>query len=228
MRPIKNYYDDYKKYDSERSTNYHNFVRNLELEKIFKLAKEKNVLEVGCGTGLVLEKVSKIAKSAKGIDLSSGMLNNAKKKRLDVKQASATNIPFKNNQFDVVYSLKVLPHVADIKKALEEMSRVTKKNGVLILEFYNPLSMKFITNRFMDYTFRNRTFSRYDTINDIKIILPENMKIEKVYGIRIFTPFGFVYGIPLISNIFKFLDKNLQRSWLKIFAGYLLVVIRKD
>lgn len=228
MKPIKDYYNEYKDYDKERTDNYHNFIRELEIEKITKFAKGKKVLEIGCGTGLVLGIIAKIAKSAEGVDLSSGMLKSAKEKGLKVTQANVINLPFKDNTFDVVYSLKVLPHVPKIREALKEISRVTKKKGVLILEFYNPFSMKFFTNRSKDYLIKNRTFSRYDTINNIKEILPKNIKFKKFYGIRIFTPFGFIYRMPLVSNIFKFLDKNLQESGFRNFGGYFLVILEKS
>src|SRR4029077_18302752 len=101
-----------------------------------------DILECGCGTGLILERVARFARTAKAIDLSPRMLQAARERGLDVREASVTAIPFADRSFDVCCSFKVLAHVPDIGRALAEMARVTRPGGVVIAEFYNPVSIR--------------------------------------------------------------------------------------
>src|SRR5690606_25372618 len=97
---------------------YHELLDELESEYVRRFGQARDVLEVGCGTGLVLKRIREFARTAKGVDLSPGMLEKAKTRGLDVQLGSATELPFEANQFDVTCSFKVLAHVPEIEKAL--------------------------------------------------------------------------------------------------------------
>src|SRR5580765_5343496 len=106
------YYDDFAGwYENERHLPYHRMLDDLEVELVQRYAAGKDVLEVGCGTGLLLERTSQFARSARGIDLSGGMLARACERGLAVAQASATALPVATTSVDVAYSFKVLAHV---------------------------------------------------------------------------------------------------------------------
>ena len=88
------YYDDFAGwYERERHLPYHRMLDDLEVEIVARYAEDKQVLEVGCGTGLILDRVAHFARSACGIDLSGGMLARAAARGLAVAQASATELP---------------------------------------------------------------------------------------------------------------------------------------
>lgn len=105
------------------------------------LAKEgcKNILEVGIGTGLTLEHYP-AACQITGIDMSQGMLEEAKEKLGDfphvaihLEQMDAQNLKFEDNSFDCTYAPSLLTVVPDPEKLLEEMIRVTRPGGKLII-----------------------------------------------------------------------------------------------
>src|SRR5262245_24014448 len=140
----RQYYDAFAAdYERERGQNdpggYHELLDELEASYVRRFGQGKDVLEVGCGTGLVLLPLREFARRAAGVDLSPGMLEKAKQRGLDVTLGSATALPFDSNQFDVTCSFKVLAHVPEIEKALAEMARVTRPGGVVLAEFYNPI-----------------------------------------------------------------------------------------
>src|SRR5215470_1904441 len=105
------YYDDFSAgYERERGRGYHQLLDDLEMSVVAPLARGRRVLEIGCGTGLILQRIAREAVSARGIDLSPGMLQAARARGLDVSLASATQLPFADGSFDLVCSFKVLAH----------------------------------------------------------------------------------------------------------------------
>src|SRR5215203_166768 len=90
----RSYYDEFAGwYERERHLPYHRMLDDLEVELVERYGAGKDVLEVGCGTGLILERVAGFARTARGIDLSAGMLAGARGRGLAVAQASATALP---------------------------------------------------------------------------------------------------------------------------------------
>jgi len=223
---IKTYYDKYgKAYDAERLSPYYRVLKNLELSTLLPLVKKKQTLEIGCGTGLILEEVNKYAKEAWGIDLSEGMLAEAQKKNLNTKQTNAINIDFPDASFDLIYSFKVLAHIPDCDKVLSEIHRLLKKNGLCVLEFYNPYSVKFLTNK-LNGSMR-KVYVRYDSINKIKKMLKDKFSIEKVTGIRTIIPTSKVIKGKRSARIFEALEFRLSSTPLRHFASYLVITGKK-
>lgn len=119
---------------------YQERIRLLEWNAIKSfIPKGSTFLDVGCGAGYSLMKAhNELGCNVQGVDPAPGEHGVGRftvdlwKDRPIVK-ASAENLPFLDDTFDVVYSSHVLEHVISESKALEEMKRVLKPNGVLIL-----------------------------------------------------------------------------------------------
>ncbi|MFC1780525.1 class I SAM-dependent methyltransferase [Patescibacteria group bacterium] len=223
---IKTYYDKFgSRYDSERIEGYYSFINEIEIDIVKKYGKGKKTLEIGCGTGIILNEVNKFAKEAIGIDLSSGMLEDAKKKGLNVKRANATKLPFGDKSFDVVYSFKVLAHIPEIEKVISETHRVLKDDGIAILEFYNPYSIKYIANNFSRAS--KKVFLRFDSLAKVKELLKKTFTLINVKGARIITPSSFFFRIPILKDILSQAEKLLSQTVLNRFAGYLIVIAKK-
>lgn len=224
-KAIADYYNDYSSsYEQERREGYYSLINDLEFEKIKPFAIDGKTLEIGCGTGLILERTAKVASKAIGVDISEGMLEVCRKKGLNIQQASATSLPFRNGCFDLVYSFKVLPHVPDIRNALAEIARVTKPGGRMILEFYNPLSFKGLNHKIVSLIRRGEpVYIRHDRPGKLKKLFPENVKLIGRRGVRIFAPCAWFYTAPVISAFFKSLDRCFCDSFISMFAGYYIV-----
>jgi len=221
---IKKHYDIFSAdYDRDRTRSYFNFINDLETEMVSNYCRNKDVLEIGCGTGLILKKIQKIIRAGIGIDLSGGMLKIAYSKGLRVVQGDVVNLPFKDESFDVVYSFKVLSHVPDIKRAISEISRVTRKGGILVLEFYNPFSLKFLINKI----FYSHVYQKFYSYWDLRKIIPSNLRLESFRGIRIFVPFGFLFKIPVLSRILFLLERKTCETKFGLFGGYFSIILRK-
>lgn len=224
---IKGYYDQYGSwYDKERRTGYYELINELEIDYIAPHVKNRDVLEVGCGTGIILNEICKVAREATGIDLSSGMLEDSRRKGLNVIQANVLSMPFEEGAFDAVYSCKVLPHVPEIVEALKEIRRVLRPGGTALLEFYNPFSIKGLTNWIYNLVKRRNVYIRYDSIGKVrKYVQQAGGRVVDYRGIRIATPFAAVAKSPALFKFFKRFDGALADGPCKFFGSYLLVKI---
>lgn len=106
-----------------------------EIRSRFGGRKDISILDAGCGTGYNQKCFAGIGKAC-GIDISDIALEYCTKRGLkDISRASVTRLPFADSSFDIVVSADVLYHIAveDDARALEEMKRVLKKGGILIV-----------------------------------------------------------------------------------------------
>lgn len=233
------YYDEFSKsYERHRRPNrargYHALVDELEVELCARYGAGKDVLECGCGTGLILERIAAHARRAVGIDLSPGMLERARARGLDVREGSVTDLPFEDESFDVTCSFKVLAHVPDIGRALSEMARVTRPGGVVLAEFYNPWSLRGLAKRLgpagkiSDSTRESAVYTRFDSPRVLPRILPPGTRLEAARGIRIVTPAAVAMDVPGLGGMLRTAERLLCDTPAAAFGGFYVAVIRKS
>lgn len=82
------------------------------LQQLVESAGAERILEVGCGTGQFLAQLSSRPMAAVGLDLSSGMLVQAKQRKspLHLVQGRANQLPFPSNSFDLLYCVNAIHH----------------------------------------------------------------------------------------------------------------------
>ncbi len=231
----RSYYDEFSKwYENERHHGYHALIDDLEFDLLAPYLKGKDVLEIGCGTGLILERAADLAKTATGIDISEGMLRYAVDRGLDGVLADVTHLPFADESFDVVYSFKVLAHVKDIDLALKEMLRVTRPGGTLVLEFYNRMSGRYLAKRIggpqkiSSQTNEGAVFTRWDSPADLTRRLPMNASIKDFAGVRVLTPFAGIHKVPVLNKLIAKGEFLARDSALKYLGGFLIMIATKD
>lgn len=233
------YYDDFsKRYEEARRPNdphgYHALLDDLEVDLVRRFGAGKSVLEAGCGTGLLLERFAGFASRAEGFDLSPGMLSKASSRGLSVREGSVTDIPFEENTFDVVCSFKVLAHVPEIRLALSEMVRVAKPGGVVLAEFYNPLSFRGLAKRLgpagaiSGTRDESEVFTRFDTPFRVPELLPPHARLEGARGVRIVTPAALLYRFSPLRRVLSKAEWLLCDTPLHHLAGFWIAIIRKN
>ncbi len=236
---IRTYYDDFAaRYEAERRTvrpdGYHALLDDLEVDFALRFGGGRDVLEVGCGTGLILQRLAAECRSARGVDLSPGMLDKARERGLDVQVGSATELPFEDDSFDMVCSFKVLAHVPEIGKALQEMVRVTRPGGHVLAEFYNPVSLRALAKRLgparsiSDARKEDAVYTRFDAPWQVRRMLPHNTRIVMSRGVRIVIPTALVMRVPVARTVFRKLEWALCDGPLSRLGGFWIAAIRKD
>jgi len=92
------------------------------------------VLDVGCGTGGLLDELTPLSDQMCGLDLSKAALRfSLLRGHANLIQADAVALPFPDGYFDVVTAIGVIEHLEDDAVFIQEITRVLKTGGVLIL-----------------------------------------------------------------------------------------------
>lgn len=133
---------EYKK--NEPHYNLENIkVVDTKLRQLKRATKGESLLDLGCGTGFIIDIAQKYFDYIWGIDISEEMLH-----EIDVGKyhgsvclevGTTDKTPFKDKCFDVVTAYALLHHLHDIGPTLKEAQRVLKKDGI----FYSALDPNF-------------------------------------------------------------------------------------
>jgi SAM-dependent methyltransferase len=106
--------------------------------------KKVRILDVGCGNKPYFPFFEGVAESYIGLDVYAG-------EKVDI-ISPAEKIPFKRNSFDVVVCFQVLEHIENPEKAISEMHRVLKKDGILMLSTHGNMHNHGIPNDYWRWT----------------------------------------------------------------------------
>jgi ubiquinone/menaquinone biosynthesis C-methylase UbiE len=139
---IANEYDAY--YQTSQGKEIDEIEKASILKHLQNIPINSSFLEVGCGTGHWTESFANIGFSITALDISDAMLDIARAKNLShvsFIKGDALNLPFNNDSFDVVVSVTMLEFTQNAGTAIDEMFRVLKKNGLLILGCLNSNSI---------------------------------------------------------------------------------------
>ncbi len=120
--------------DERRNGIICNYIRTYQLIKLLSNFKGDSLLDVGGGEGYKANLAKKLLKFKKIVntDISHEACKRAKEIfNLQSKTADAQNLPFEDNEFDVVISSETIEHVQDYHRAVDEMLRVTKKTVII-------------------------------------------------------------------------------------------------
>src|SRR3990167_7226649 len=111
-------------------------LNNILLKSLINPANKVKVLDVGCGTGeLIIERVAKINKpEIYAVEIDQKFFKEAKNKGIKVTKANIEKgFPYKDNFFDIVSANQIIEHVVYVDFFIEEIYRVLKPKGYLVL-----------------------------------------------------------------------------------------------
>ncbi len=188
------FFKELKQELSMMSSNYKNYNKKISNENISELSnldlKQPNIkiLELGCGDGSLWNKNFNHIPSNWEItltDFSDGMLKDAKKNlgekrsRFNFKIVNAENIPFEEESFDAVIANHMLYHVPNINKALKEINRVLKSEGILFASTVGKNHMKEIREIISTFDIYSLTSESWEITDSFQ--LENGLKIVSEY-----------------------------------------------
>jgi ubiquinone/menaquinone biosynthesis C-methylase UbiE len=174
------------------------------------------VLEIGCAEGFMTSELIRKVPSIIASDISFNYLQRAKTKvpcarftRLDIH-----NIPFGDNTFDCVVCTEVLEHTLSPFRALNEMHRVLKPNGSLVISVPNGMTFsRIILHMFRKknslISFTNAHLNFYDTGSLLQILEVSGFISEAVIADKVPFPGLWRLGGRLAAKCFPFFGKTI-------------------
>ncbi len=188
-----------------------------------KKINPKKILELGCGEGSLSFEIKKIISGQVfGLDLSEAAVKLSKEKGIISKKADLNlGIPFRNNEFDLVFSNQLVEHIYNTDLLLKESFRVLKKGGYFVvitpnLSFWlNRLIFPFgiypifsevsLKNKTMGTGFLKKFIYEKEAVGHIRVFnLPALTDMLKLYGFKTEKIIGipFPFQMPKILGLF--------------------------
>lgn len=207
-------------------------------EKLYTLKQKRaKFLDIGCGTGLLLKAVKKKYRYSEiyGLDLSPAMILVAKKyvSKKNIILGDATKLPFADNYFDAVSAIHMLYHVQNINKAIKEMKRVTKPNGLVIVttsdyrlnEGLNKIHYTALNElRFPKFTKNKKDYLRFTPNHALKLmkkhfskVVPIKYRNDSVYK-KTAPCLKYYQSAMMYRNTLGYTDKRINSNEWEILA----------
>lgn len=148
----------YEKYHTDKIINLvADFMQRERCNYLRSLVKniQGKVLIIGCGSQDDMSIVNDECEGV-GIDISEETVKKSKERypRFEYFVADATNLPFPENSFDYVICSEVIEHIPEDEKALSEVKRVLKNNGIFIVTTPNWLSWYGLARKIAEKLFK--------------------------------------------------------------------------
>jgi len=179
------------------------YIEIKELRKLSQLPSGKKILEIGCGNGWGTKLIKKYFSpiEIQAIDLDPKMINIAKANNNDSKTVfvlgDATKLLYKDDYFDAIFDFGIIHHIPNWKTCLDELKRVLKPGGQLLIEdlstetFATPFGR--LLKKILDHPYSSM-YKRSEFLEYLKSI---GFKVSKY---RFYYPLSSIQYFVVIAN----------------------------
>ena len=173
-----------------------NIIKNFKLNSTIKPLKKINILDIGCGGGLLTEPMCRLGANVVGIDASQKNIDiakfHAKKNGLKINYLCTTPEDLKiKKKFDVILNMEIVEHVENVNFFLKKSSELLKKNGLMFIATLNKTLKSYAFAIIgAEYVLRwlpigTHDWDKFVKPEDlIKINKENNLKLEKLDGMK--------------------------------------------
>jgi 2-polyprenyl-6-hydroxyphenyl methylase/3-demethylubiquinone-9 3-methyltransferase len=173
-----------------------NIIGNFKLKNKKKPLDKINILDIGCGGGLLSEPMTRLGANITGIDASSKNINiakhHAKKNKLKINYICSSPEKLKiKKKFDVILNMEIVEHVDDINFFINSCSKLLKKNGLMFVATLNKTLKSYMFAIIgAEYVLRWLPIGTHDWEKFVKpvdlknILHKNNLKLEKLDGMN--------------------------------------------
>ena len=213
-------FDEYA-YDWWNKTGYHKLLHKLNplrLEYITSRLeiKDKKILDIGCGGGILSEELSKMGAKVTGIDSSKKSIDIAKKhakeKNLNIEYINGSILDISNlGKYDCIICFEMIEHINEPKRLIEKIHSVSQKKSHLFMSTINRNLKSFIFAKiFAEYILEvvprgTHQYSKFITPYELSMILEQNkFNITSIDGI-LFNPINESFALDKNTDVNYFL-----------------------
>ena len=197
-----------------------NIIHSFKLKSKEKPLEKINILDIGCGGGLLSEPMARLGANVTGIDASDKNIKiaklHAKKNKLNINYFCSSPEKLKTKKkFDVILNMEIIEHVEDINFFIKSCSKLLKKNGLMFVATLNKTLKSYVFAIIgAEYVLRwlpigTHDWEKFVKPADLKNILSKNnLKIEKIDGMN-FNIFKDEWSISKDTSI-NYIAKSLK------------------
>jgi len=173
-----------------------NIINSFERKAKKKPLDKINILDIGCGGGLLSEPMTRLGANVTGIDASNKNISiaklHAKKNNLKINYLCSSPEKLKiQKKFDVILNMEIIEHVEDINFFMNSCSKLLKKNGLMFVATLNKTLKSYMFAIIgAEYVLRwlpigTHDWEKFVKPEDLKKILSKNnLKLEKLDGMN--------------------------------------------
>jgi 2-polyprenyl-6-hydroxyphenyl methylase/3-demethylubiquinone-9 3-methyltransferase len=173
-----------------------NIINNFKLKAKKRPLDKINILDIGCGGGLLSEPMTRLGANVTGIDASNKNITiaklHAKKNNLKINYLCSSPEKLKiKKKFDVILNMEIIEHVEDINFFINSCSKLLKKDGLMFIATLNKTLKSYMFAIIgAEYVLRwlpigTHDWEKFVRPEDLKKILSKNnLKLEKLDGMN--------------------------------------------
>lgn len=187
----------------------------LEIEN----KKSKTGLDIGCGSGVITRFISRYFKNFIGVDISRNAIDHCNKMKGENEEyicSNAERIPIEDESIDLVICSELIEHIKEYDRMLDEIYRVLKKEGVLLLTTPNFSSLWPLVEYLWDNLWAGRGYGKQhiSKFNPLKLrgIIKDKFKIVDIETMFLYSPFVAIVSEGLADFTYGVERKYLPRS----------------
>ena len=176
-----------------------NIIEHFKLKQTNSPLKGLNILDIGCGGGLLSEPITRLGAKVTAIDASKKNIQvakfHAKKKNLKINYLCSSPEKLNlNKKFDVVLNMEIVEHVEDLNFFIKKSSNLLKKNGLMFIATLNKTFKSYMFAIIgAEYVLRWLPIGTHDwekfvkPDNLVSLAINSNLKLKKLSGMK-FNP----------------------------------------
>ena len=216
----ENLFDEYA-YDWWNKTGNYKLLHKLNplrLEYITSRLdiRDKKILDIGCGGGILSEELSKMGAKVTGIDSSKKSINiaqkHAKEQDLDIEYINGSILDISNlGNYDCIICLEMIEHIHEPKKLIEKIKSISQKKSHLFMSTINRNFKSFILAKiFAEYilevvTRGTHQYAKFVTPYELNTMLEQNkFSVRSIDGI-LFNPINESFALSNDADVNYFL-----------------------
>ena len=216
----RNIFDEYA-YDWWNKTGHHKLLHKLNPLRLEYISsrleiKNKKILDIGCGGGILSEELCKMGAKVTGIDFSKKSISIAKKhaqeENLDIEYINGSILDISNlGKYDCVICFEMIEHIHEPKRLIEKIESVSQKKSHLFMSTINRNLKSFIFAKiFAEYILEvvpkgTHQYSKFVTPYELSMMLEQTkFNISSIDGI-LFNPINESFALDRDTDVNYFL-----------------------